>query len=225
MTHTYHYTYKTTNKINKKYYIGAHSTNNLNDGYLGSGEILKQSIEKHGKENFTKEILSFFETRQEAFNYEQKLVTEPLVNDENCYNMCTGGSGCSVKSEEFKKKVSEKLKGRIFSDEHRRKKSLAQTGPKNHRYGKPNPNNPKKYGLDNGMHGKKHTDETKKRISESRKKNKVKITDNLRLAFSLACKNKLWYNNGLISKRYYENQQPEGFIRGRLSFRKEMGLS
>lgn len=223
MTHMYHYVYKTTNNINKKYYIGAHSSNKLNDGYLGSGEILKQSIKKHGKKNFTKEILSFFDTRQEAFEYEQKLVTESLVNDDNCYNMCTGGLGCTIKSAEYKKKMSEKLKGRVFSEEHKRKISLAQTGPKNHRYGKSNSNNPKLYGPDNGMYGKKHSEETKKRMSENRKKNKIQLTDGLKLAYSLACKNKLWYNNGVVAKRFYENTQPIGFVKGR-KIRKEMGI-
>lgn len=32
-----HYIYKITNVINGKGYIGKHSTNNINDGYFGSG--------------------------------------------------------------------------------------------------------------------------------------------------------------------------------------------
>jgi hypothetical protein len=36
----YHIIYKTTNLINGKIYVGMHSTDNLNDGYLGSGWIL-----------------------------------------------------------------------------------------------------------------------------------------------------------------------------------------
>lgn len=33
----YHFLYKTTNLLNSKVYYGMHSTNDLNDGYLGSG--------------------------------------------------------------------------------------------------------------------------------------------------------------------------------------------
>ena len=52
----HHIIYQTTNLINNKRYIGYHSTDNLDDGYLGSGKILKQSIEKNGVDNFKREI-------------------------------------------------------------------------------------------------------------------------------------------------------------------------
>lgn len=44
----YHFIYKTINIINNKYYIGMHSTDDLNDGYVGSGKRLWYSINKNG---------------------------------------------------------------------------------------------------------------------------------------------------------------------------------
>jgi len=89
----YHFLYKTTNLVNGKYYYGMHSTNNLKDGYLGSGKYLWYAIKKYGKENFYIEILKFFETREALIEAEKKLVTVVEVNNSNCMNLKPGGKG------------------------------------------------------------------------------------------------------------------------------------
>ena len=87
----FNYTYQTKNLVNGKTYIGIHTTSNLDDGYLGSGVILKKAIAKHGKENFKLEILSFWDTREEAAEEEEFLVNESWVLSEDNYNLVGGG--------------------------------------------------------------------------------------------------------------------------------------
>ena len=91
MIHKYHYFYKITNLINLKYYYGIHSTNNLDDGYMGSGKALKQAIKKYGIENFKKDIIKFFPNLKELSDFEKFIVNEDLVDDPNCYNLVKGG--------------------------------------------------------------------------------------------------------------------------------------
>ena len=86
-----HYVYKTVNTLNGKYYIGIHSTANVNDGYMGSGTYLRNAIQKYGKENFKKEILYSFNSRQEAELQEELLVNITVLQDELCYNLIIGG--------------------------------------------------------------------------------------------------------------------------------------
>jgi len=81
--------YKITNKINNKFYIGMHKTSNLEDGYMGSGKLIKRAIEKHGLENFSKEILHIFDNEEDMKNKEKELV----VISEESYNLCPGGHG------------------------------------------------------------------------------------------------------------------------------------
>lgn len=45
MSQEYHYVYLIVNKIDLKLYIGKHSTNDLNDGYFGSGADLKNKLD------------------------------------------------------------------------------------------------------------------------------------------------------------------------------------
>ncbi len=89
----YHVIYKTTCLINEHYYIGMHSTDNLDDGYLGSGKKLWQSLKRHGKENHKCEILEHCSSREAVRKREAELVNYELLFEEKCMNLTLGGSG------------------------------------------------------------------------------------------------------------------------------------
>lgn len=86
--------YKITNLINNKIYIGFHycKTNNLDDGYMGSGKLIKRAIKKYGVENFEKEILKIFKYRKDAEDYEKELVNKKFVLNDETYNLSIGGN-------------------------------------------------------------------------------------------------------------------------------------
>ena len=88
-----HYIYKTTCNVTGRWYVGMHSTSNENDGYLGSGKILRHSIRKYGVENHTKEILEFLPTREELVLRETEIVNKELISDGKCMNLKEGGTG------------------------------------------------------------------------------------------------------------------------------------
>ena len=89
----YHFIYKTTCEITGKYYVGMHSSDSLEDGYLGSGKILGYSRAKYGDENHTREILEHCESREQLRSREKEIVNEELLKDPLNINIKYGGEG------------------------------------------------------------------------------------------------------------------------------------
>jgi len=98
--------YKITNLLNNKIYIGQHKTTNINDGYMGSGKVIRFAIKKNGKDNFKKEILFVYDNIHEMNSKERELVNEIFINQSNTYNLKTGGNKLYIVSEETKKLMS-----------------------------------------------------------------------------------------------------------------------
>lgn len=114
--------------IDNKFYIGKHSTNVLEDGYLGSGIHLNRAIKKHGRENFVRVILFIFDNNHEMNQMEKMLITEEMITDNNCYNMAIGGQGGNLGSlvnSKIGKNTSMSLKGKSKSESH--KQALRET--------------------------------------------------------------------------------------------------
>ena len=175
--------YKTTNKINGKFYIGFDTKNNPD--YLGSGLRLDLAIKKYGKENFVKEILEICENEKQLSERERFWIKETRAVEIG-YNISEGGDGGNL-GEEVNKKRGEKLKGRIpwnkgkkgiYSKETLMKisKRVSESlkgkyiGKNSRNYGRKRPDlseiNKRKIGKKNPMFGRHLTEEHKKLISE-----------------------------------------------------------
>ena len=95
MKKKFYYFYIINNLLNGRFYVGIHSTYNLNDGYFGSGKLLKLAIKAHGKDNFELTILRFFDSKEEMAAFEAEVVTQRFLDHYKgiTYNLTTGGTG------------------------------------------------------------------------------------------------------------------------------------
>ena len=158
--HTYHYIYKTICTITNKFYIGMHSTANLNDGYIGSGKRLRYSILKYGYDNHTREILEFLPDRISLKAREAEIVNENLLSDPFCMNLAKGGGG-----DVYLKKW--KVKHRLpLSESHKENLSKAMKGIA----GKYERTPEIREKIANTLKDQKQSEETRNKRSESHKK-------------------------------------------------------
>lgn len=208
-----HYLYKTTCIITGRYYIGMHSTCNLEDGYIGSGLRLRRSVRKHGIENHKKEILEFFESRELLIIAEENAITPEMITDNMCMNLTGGGKNSfdAINNNGLNNKVNQcSLAGkshanRIKTDKEyaiKHAKNSSKTLKKSHQFGKI------KY---NTFTGKKHSEETKKKISD-KAKGRTKGEDNSQYGTCWITKDGL---NKKIKKENFDIWFNDGWVKGR----------
>lgn len=118
----YHYIYKIT-RFDGKYYIGRRSTDDLDDGYFGSGVYIRNSVKRYGKDAHKKEILEFCEDKQKLILREAEIVTEEIVNDPLCMNLTKGGGGEIIYTEDMRYRMRMKKLGTTDTEETKLKKS------------------------------------------------------------------------------------------------------
>lgn len=218
--------YKITNKINNKIYIGKDTTNNPN--YYGSGRLISKSIKKYGIESFKKEIIEICESNEVLCEREKYWIKFFSSNNlEIGYNISSGGDGGDTFTNNpnidiIKKKISNTMKKRVFSEEHKNNLS------KNHMSTKY-----KKGKTYEEIYGKERSEEYKNKLKSSRQKYKTEkerlgekydqVISVLKEKFkgdnNPMKKNKyLWYFNPETNnvKRIIEDSIiPDGFIKGR----------
>ena len=205
--------YKVTNQINGKFYIGAHKTKNLNDGYMGSGKYLKRAIEKYGVSSFTKEILFVFDNPEEMYAKEAEIVNEDFLAEENTYNLKVGGFGgfdYINSSTEFLTEarlaalkdnshgiLAWKLKYETDSQFKQRMNDAARKAGKMSQINNPN----------GTFNGKKHSEKTKSVMREKAK---------LRTGVKNSSFGSMWITNGIESKKIKKDELiPDGWRKGR----------
>ena len=165
--------YKITNTVNGKSYIGrtihdAEKTR-IRDHLNGKGnEEVKKDIEKYGKDAFTYEILHDGIIPEFLGMLEKEAVAKFNTVDPHGYNLTIGGGSCS---EIIRLKLSKAQRGKILSEEHRRKISEAKKG-KNR--GPLSTEHRRKVseamkGENNPMYGKTHSEESLQKMSEWQK--------------------------------------------------------
>lgn len=216
----YYYLYKVTNLVNNKFYIGVHKTKNIDDGYMGSGKIIQQAIEKYGIANFKKEILEVFNDPETMYNREKEIVTEEFLSHPNVYNLKEGGSGgfdfitknrLNLTPEVLRKrgesiKLAYKLNPRTYIGKNHSEQTKQQISEKRKAYYDNGGKHPK------GMLNKEHSLDTKKHLSEVMKLKSPLIG---KKGLEHPSGGTKWYNNGIKHIRA-EKHPGKDWVEGRI---------
>lgn len=202
----FYYLYQITNTVNNKIYIGVHKTNNLNDGYMGSGKVIQSAIEKYGLYNFKKDILEFFENAELMYAKEKEVVDDDFLLREDVYNLRRGGVGGfdhlnktgkntqwidnDSRCKKITKRISDKWKRGDYANTTFSRSDVFIEAAKT------------------SFSGKKHSDETKVKISE-KMKSKQSGQNNSQYGT-------MWITNGKQNMKVCKSEElPSGWFKGR----------
>jgi hypothetical protein len=204
----HHFTYRTTNLVNGRYYLGMHSTNRIDDGYLGSGKRLYYELNKYGRDNFKFEILKQFSSREELVQAEINLITEQDLKNPNCLNCKPGGNGGFSSSDAKKGQAAGTLvrNQKMLQDPEYRKRITEAASTRR----REEIEQGKYYPLRNFWKGKQHRPESIEKMSNTRKGSSVgKGVANSQYG---TC----WITNEVNNKKIYKGDTiPEGWRLGR----------
>lgn len=156
----YFYLYKITDPVTNNYYFGVHKTNNLEDGYMGSGVRLNKTIKQRSR----KTIVEFFDNTKDMYTREKEIVTKNLLADQHCLNCHEGGiGGDTISNHPEKENIIAKTKQTMLNKSTTKLEEInnkkARRGKSNGMYGT------SRRGYDNPMYGKQHSSSTKQKIS------------------------------------------------------------
>lgn len=156
----YGYIYMITNIKNNKKYIGKLKSKKIDYNYYSSSSFIEKEINKYGKENFKIEVLEKCFTEEDLNNLEKYYIfLSNALLDNNFYNFLSGGKHFGMKTLD---KVSKEK-----ADAFRETMSRATRGKNNGMYGKKHTeesiqkmkyNSYKRDGKLNPMYNKKHSD-------------------------------------------------------------------
>lgn len=115
------FVYKWTNIINGRWYIGSHK-GTIDDGYRHTSKVVAMAEQKHGIENFVREILYIGDYDADNIRLiEGKLLSKNnAARNKQSYNL-TNIIGTNCHTEEANASRKEKLTGRILTAEQCRK--------------------------------------------------------------------------------------------------------
>lgn len=191
------YIYCITNLVNGKNYIGqrtlAKGRTFETDTYRGSGKLLWQAYEKYGKENFRRTcVIQGNFTKEQIDRFERCMIRIQRFLGKAEYNIADGGQG-------WNEGLRAAYEAAIHTESYKRNHSAAM-----------------KKAVENGhmkgwtkhdtFKGRHHSEDTKKKISETAKKQNRSGSNNGSFG-------KHWFTNGIENVKC--ETCPEGFTPGR----------
>lgn len=98
---------------------------------------IDRAIKKHGEDKFRLEIIEELPDNRALLKERERywISQYNTYEDNSQFNLTPGGDFCPSKVPEIAKKISESLKGRELSEEHRKKLSKANSGTNHYLFG------------------------------------------------------------------------------------------